>query len=111
MRFDDAAIILLAFTANQAAFFHAIEQAGHIRVMANHAVADGAACQAAGLGASEDAQDIILRAGQAGGFDELFGLLAEGVGGSQQGEEEALLGRGGESRTFALIIHVTNIVV
>jgi hypothetical protein len=108
---DDTAIIFLAFTANEAAFFHAIEQAGHVRVMADHAITDGAAGEPPRLGAAEDAQNIVLGAGQAGGFDELSGLLAKGVGGLEQSEEEALLGRGGGGRRLARRIHVPTIVV
>jgi hypothetical protein len=108
---DNAAIVFLAFTANQAAFFYAIEQTGHVRVMADHAVTDGAAGEPCRLGATENAQNIVLRSGQARGFDELFGLLAEGVGGLEQSEEETLLGRGGGSRRFARNIHVRTIVV
>jgi hypothetical protein len=109
--FDDTAIIFLAFAANEAAFFHAIEQAGHVRVMADHAVTDGAAGEPRRLGAAEDAQNIVLGAGQAEGLNELFGLLAQGVGGPEQSEEEALLGRGRGSRGFARKIHVPTIVV
>jgi hypothetical protein len=38
-----------------------------------------------------------LSASEAGGFEELFGFLAEGVGGLQEGDEDAVLQ--GDSRT------------
>jgi hypothetical protein len=41
----------------------------------------------------------------------LFGFLAEGVGGSQEGHEKAVLQRGGRAGEFGAGIHGRNIVV
>jgi hypothetical protein len=55
--------------------------------VANHAVADVATSEAFGLGAAEDAKDVVLRAGQVVSFQELFGLLGQGVGDLLEGDE------------------------
>src|SRR6266404_4206881 len=58
-----AAVIDLAFSGNQPAFFHAIEQSGHVRIVGNHAVANAFARQAAGFGSSQNAQHVVLGTG------------------------------------------------
>jgi len=101
-RFYDAAVVGLPFSGNEAALFHAVEQAGYVRVVRNHAVTDAAAGQAGGLGAAKNTEDIVLSAGKAGGFDELLGVLAEGVGSLQKGDEDtALQGSWGPGRPVA----------
>ena len=102
--FDDAAVIGLARAGDEAALFHAVEEAGHVRVVRNHAFADAAAGEAFGLGATKNAKDIVLRAGEAVRLEELLGFEAEGVGGLLEGDEDAVLegksgteGRGGDS--------------
>jgi hypothetical protein len=67
--FDHAAIIGLAFTSDEIAFFHAVEEAGDVRVMRNHAFAYATAGEAMGFSAAKNPQDVILRAGETGGFD------------------------------------------
>jgi len=94
----DAAVISLACPGNQPVLFQAVEEAGHVRVVGDHAVADGAASEALRLGATENAKDIVLRARKAGGFDELFGFLSEGVGGLQERRENVDLQREGAAR-------------
>jgi hypothetical protein len=84
-----AAIVELAHAGNQAALFHAVEQAGHIGVVGNHAVADALAGQTIGLGAAQDAQNVVLSPGQGVLLHQLFGLLAEAVGGDEQGDEDS----------------------
>ena len=74
-RLYNAPVVGLALPGDEAALFHAVEEAGHVRVVRNHAVADAAAGQAGGLGAAKNAKDIILGAGEAGGFEELLGVL------------------------------------
>jgi hypothetical protein len=92
-RLYDAAVVGLAFAGDEAALFHAVEKAGHVRVMRNHAIADAPARQAFGLGAAKDAKDVVLRAGKAGGFQELFRFLGESVGGLQQSDKNPVLQR------------------
>ncbi len=59
--------------------------------MRNHAAADAAAREAIGLGAAKNAEDVVLRAGEAMGLEELLGFEAEGIGGLLEGDEEAVL--------------------
>jgi hypothetical protein len=64
-RLDDTAVVGLAGADDEAALFHAVEEARHVWIMRNHAIADAAAREASGFGATENAQDIVLRAGEA----------------------------------------------
>ena len=79
-RLYDAAIVGLTFPGDQAVLFHAVEEARHIRVMGDHAVADGTASQALGLGSAKNAKDVVLCARKPRGFQKLFCFLGEGVG-------------------------------
>jgi len=81
---DDAAIGGLAMAGDQAAFFQAIQEAGHIGVAGNHAAGDFLASEAAGSDAAENAEDIILCCGEAEGFEDGGGLPHQGVGGFLQ---------------------------
>src|SRR5262249_13633987 len=96
-RLDNAAIVGLAFSSDKAPFFHPVEQARHVRIMRNHAIADVAARQAVRLSTAQDPQDVILRTGQAVGFQELFRLLAQGIGGFLEGNKGLILKREGDS--------------
>ena len=87
----DAAVVGLACPDDQATLFHAVKKARHVRVVRNHAVPDAPARQAFGLGAAENAKNIVLCAGKPGGLHELFRLLGQGVGGLQESDEDAVL--------------------
>jgi hypothetical protein len=63
--FDDAAVVGLAGARDEAALLHAVEKAGHVRVVGNHAFADAAAGEACRFGATENAEDVVLGAGEA----------------------------------------------
>jgi hypothetical protein len=89
--FDDAAVLGLAGAGDEAALFHAVKEPGHVRVVRNHAVADTAASEAIGLGAAKNAEDVVLRAGEAMGLEELLGFDAERIRGFLEGDEEAVL--------------------
>jgi len=100
----------LARATDEAALFHAIEEAGHVRVVRNHPVADNAAGETIGLGAAKDAEHIILRAGEAVGLEELFSFEAEGVGGFLERDEDAVL-EGKEGMPGRTATHEAKIVV
>src|ERR1700739_623635 len=93
--FDDAAVVLLALAGDPAVFFHAIEEAGHIGIAGNHALGDPAAGKAFGFGTAKDAEDVVLSGSETGGFDDNLGLLREGVGEPEDGDEEVILERDG----------------
>jgi hypothetical protein len=57
----------------------------------NHTFADGPASEALGFGAAENAEDIVVRPGEAVGFEQLLGFEAEGVGGLLEGDENGVL--------------------
>src|SRR6266513_5538362 len=57
-RLYDAAVVGLAFTGNEPALFHAVEEARQVRVVRNHAVRDAPAGQSFWLGPAENARDI-----------------------------------------------------
>jgi hypothetical protein len=92
-RFDDATVFGLALARDQAALFHAVEEPGHIRVVRNHALADVPASKALRPGAPEDAQNIVLRAREALGLQQLLGFLSEGIGHFLKGDKDAVLER------------------
>jgi hypothetical protein len=69
-------------------FFHAIEQASHIGISGNHTFGDASTKNAFRLGASKDAQDVVLCPGERGGFEEALDLLRQGVGGPEERNEE-----------------------
>ena len=96
-RLDDATIVGLALPSDQAIFFHPVEQAGHVRIMRNHALSNVAAGQTVRLRTAQDPQDVILRAGEAVRFQQLFGLLAKSVGGFLEGDKGLILEREGNS--------------
>ena len=99
-RLYDTAVVGLAFAGDQAALFHAVEKASHVRVVRNHAIADAPAGQAFGLGAAKDAKDVVLSAGQAGGFQELLRFLGESVGGLQESDKNPVLHGDGDGGGF-----------
>src|ERR1700732_331829 len=68
-----AAVVGLTLTRDHTAFLHAVEQAGDVRIVRDHAIADIPARESGGLGAAQDAQDVVLRAGEAVGFEESLG--------------------------------------
>ena len=108
--FDDAAVIGLAGTGDEAALLHAVEEAGHIRVVRNHALSDAAAGEAIGLCAAKNAEDVVLSTGEAMGLEELLGFEAERIGGFLEGDEDAVFqGKKGEGKRTAT--HAGTIVV
>ncbi len=60
VRFDYAPVLCLTLASDQTALFHAVEKARNIRIMANHAIADGAARQTFRRCAAQDTKNIVL---------------------------------------------------
>jgi hypothetical protein len=50
-------------------------------------ITDAAAGQAVRLGSTQNAKNIVLRSGESGGFEELLGVLREGICGLEKGYE------------------------
>jgi len=113
--FDDAAVIGLSLTTDETALLHAVEEAGHVRVVRDHAFADAAAGEACWLGATENAQDIVLRAGQAVRLEELFGFEAEAIRGPLERNKDMVLNGKGSMRDRAathggtIVVMTTNV--
>src|SRR6266850_553096 len=110
-RLDDAAIVNLTFAGDEAVLFHAVKKAGHVWIVRNHPVADSTARQAFGLGTAKDAKDVVLGAGEAGGFQQLLRLLGESVGGLQESDKNPVLRGQGHARRFGGRTHAPSIVV
>jgi hypothetical protein len=108
-RLDDAAIVLLALAGDPTVLFHPIKHAGHVRVMGDHSFGNTTTEESVGFGAAEDAEHIVLGAGQASGFEELLGLLGEGIGGFEDGDEEVVRqgDRGGPAIHGVIIVVIT----
>jgi hypothetical protein len=107
-RFYHAAIVFLTLARDQGAFFHAVEKARHVGVVGNHAFADVAASEPFGFGAAQDAQYVVLRAGQTVGFQELLGLLGEGIRNPLEGDENLRFQKNGRSRGTGSGTHPQN---
>src|SRR4029077_8730128 len=48
-------VVTLAFASDHAALFHAVQEASHVGIVGNHAIADAFAGQAGWLGSAKDA--------------------------------------------------------
>src|SRR5215469_749774 len=111
-RFDDAAIVFLALTRDPGVFFHTVEQAGHIGIAGNHALGDAATENAVGLCSAENAQNVVLRAGEATGLQEVLDLLGQGVGDLEERNEDLVFeksGFAGRRHRLSLVV-ITTIV-
>src|SRR5215467_16148911 len=86
-RFYDTAIFGLTLTSDQGALLHAIQEPCHIRIVGDHAVADGLAGEAFGLGAAKNTQHVELRASKTTGFHKLLRFEAQPISGSDQSDE------------------------
>jgi hypothetical protein len=113
--FDHSAVIGLARAGDEAALLHAVEEAGHVRVVGNHAVANDAAGEAIRFGAPKNAEDVVLRAGEAIGLEELLGLEAEGIGSFLERDEDTVfegkreMGSGASTHVATIIVMTTNV--
>lgn len=114
-RLDDTAVSGLARARDEAAFFHAVEKAGHVRIVRNHALADSAARQTFGFGAAKNAKNVVLRTGKGVGLEELLGFEAKGVGGLLQRNEDASFdgkrwpGCGAGTHGHTIVVMTTNV--
>jgi hypothetical protein len=81
----------------------------------DHAFADAAASETCGFGAAENAEDVVLRASEAMGLEELFGFEAEGVGCFLEGDEDAgfdrerWMGNGAATHGGTIVVMTTNV--
>ena len=96
-RLDHAAVVGLTLAGDATLLFEPVEQPRHIGVTGNHAVTNHAAGKSFGCSAPENAEDVVLRGGEAAGLDHLFSLLGEAIGNSQNGNEESIFERGDET--------------
>jgi hypothetical protein len=81
----------------------------------NHAFADAVASEALGFGATENAEDIVLGAGEAMRLEELLGFEAEAVGGLLKGDEDtgldgkSWMGNGAATHGATIVVMTTNV--
>jgi len=78
---------------DQAPSLEPIQQAGDVRIVSEHALRGLVAAQAVAPGAAQNAQNVVLSAGQAEGFDDLLGAARQGVRRTQEAEVRFVLER------------------
>lgn len=78
---DNAAVCSLARAGREFAFFQTVEQTGNVGVAGNHPVADLGTRQAGRLGATQDAEYVILRRGDTVRFQQVEDLVEMKLGG------------------------------
>ncbi|MDQ1411163.1 MAG: hypothetical protein QOJ41_2898 [Acidobacteriaceae bacterium] len=117
MSFDYATVVALALAGDKVALFHAVEQAGNVWVVRDHALSDFPAGQSGATSAAQNAQHIELSAGKTAGFEYLCGLSAEGVSDLHEGDEQAglciavriFVGRGTQAVTIVVITTIVKV--
>lgn len=90
---DLAAVFGTAFSAYPSLGDEAVDEAGDAGRTFDHPVGDLERGQSFVAGAAEDAEDVVLLAGDAGGFEHLCDEAFHDVGGPQEAEEGLLLTR------------------
>jgi hypothetical protein len=81
----------------------------------NHAFTDAAASEALGLSAAKNAEDIVLRAGEALGLEELLGFETQGIGSFLKGDEDAVfqgqsgVGSWAATHEHTIVVMTTNV--
>ena len=108
--FDHPAVLGLPLARDEGALFHAIQEPGHVGIAGDHAVPDAFAGEAIGAGTAEDAEDVVLGAGEAVGFDQEIGILCQAVSGAQQSDEDLGFEAGGNG-FVGFVSHGSNVVV
>jgi len=91
---DDAAVVRVALLTEEFLRLESAEQAGDVWFGGNHATADGRTGEAGGSGTAEDAEDVVLRGGQAAGFETLVYGALQVIGRAHECEQGLLLGTG-----------------
>ena len=92
---DDAAVARVAVLLNEPEGLESGEQAGDVGDGGEHAVSDGGAGEAVGMRAAEDAEDVVLRAGNVPLADAAVEGALETVGCAED-VEQGLFVRCGE---------------
>src|ERR1019366_6769493 len=87
-RLNNAAVLRFPRAGDQSRGFHSVEQASDIRIARDKPPADLAAGQALFPRASQDAQDVVLRSGEAVGLEQGLGAASQGVGGAHKADED-----------------------
>jgi hypothetical protein len=110
-RFDDTAIVGLAHAGDEAALFHAVEEASHVRIVGDHAITDSLAGQPLRFGATENAQHVVLGARETLGLEQLLGLLADSIRRPEKSDEDTVFEGEGSGSGLQAGAHSGNIVV
>src|SRR5229473_5698955 len=77
-RLNHAAVLRFTSASDQSSGFQAIEQASGVGIPRDEPATDLAAGQALLSGASQDAQDVVLRGGEVVGLEQDFAAAGEG---------------------------------
>ena len=86
LRRDDSPVRTRAGAYDQAAPLEPVQQAGDVRVVSEHPLRRFVAAETLGSGAAQNAQNVVLSAGQAEGLDDLFGPTRQSVCRAQEAE-------------------------
>lgn len=117
---DHPAVARVARPGDEAAGLETVEKTGHIRVVGDHASRNLAAGQTGGLGAAENAQNIVLAGGEAMGLESEGETAQNGIRGpheidgglGREGRERArLFDLGEDASRHAEMISVTTTIV
>jgi hypothetical protein len=95
---DDAPVLGVVPSGNQAALFQTVQQAGDVGIASDHALGDFAAGQAFWC-ATQDAQDVVLVRGEVFGFEQRDEAATELVRSAEELQEGGFLGGGWSSGT------------
>ena len=88
---EDASVVRAGGAANEAGGFGALEQAGDVGGFRDEARGDGALRDAAGTGAGDDAEYVVLRCGEGELAEVLLHAVHEDGRGSGEVEQDLLL--------------------
>ena len=91
---EDALVGRIGGAADEAGGFGALEQAGDVGGFGDEAAGDVALGDAFGAGAGDDAEDVVLGCGEAKRAELLLHAVAENGGGAGDVEQDLLLERG-----------------
>ena len=89
-----ALVVTAAAAPHQALGLQAIDEAGDVGGALDHALGDLAAGMALGMDTAQDAQDVVLRAGETVMLADLIDHVIDGTGGDGKAEQSLLLGAG-----------------
>jgi len=90
----DSTVVSIAPLAEEFLRFETGEQTGNVGLGSNHHVADGGTGEPVGICAAQNAQSVVLRGGEAKGFEPLLKGSMQTVCGAKNVQQSFFLGTG-----------------